>query len=275
MGELDKHAVDRIVKAIREGFQRPFLPPDLDSQRPKTYFTLPLDLTAARNNVRFPFPANYFYITGVSISSANIDIRLNERSNDVLNLTNHRGVRGPFKCFYITNAAQPGVTIDIACGVLSHEFEIIDQAGFLGDVNLDQVGGTAQTGADLGVLITSLTSRARSLDGDTGTQITKYATATNATAIIHTVTAGKTFYLSGWALGTNGGASGPVSILIRDDSDVAVYYPCRMYQSAANNGVSDAKANIPPIKIPADYDICAVGGAASLSALAMIEGWEE
>ena len=108
-----------------------------------------------------------------------------------------------------------------------------------------------------------------------GTQIVKNANSNNAIAILHTVTAGKTFYLKGFALSWNASGSGNGAfLLVRDAADVLQYYLMISYSGAAGHGLCTRDYS-QPIEIAAGFDICIQSNAATLSAFCTIDGWEE
>lgn len=108
-----------------------------------------------------------------------------------------------------------------------------------------------------------------------GEQIAKYATANNATVILHTVTAGKTFYLSFYTfLGYIAGAGAGVSLIVRNAADVE-QYKISVLRGAVVGQLSQALALDFPLEIPAAYDVCAVSDSANSTLYAFAHGWEE
>jgi hypothetical protein len=108
-----------------------------------------------------------------------------------------------------------------------------------------------------------------------GTQIAKYATAQNATVIVHTVTAGKTLFLVHAALMLTASGGGGFSFYIRDAADVdwfwlgAGYFPGGLVQE------HHVFAPAFPLEVPAGYDIVAVSSVVANVAKASVFGWEE
>lgn len=108
-----------------------------------------------------------------------------------------------------------------------------------------------------------------------GEQVAKHATGSNATTIIHTVTAGKMFFLTivtaGWR--TNGTAVW-IGVQVRNDADVLQYYIFDLPCNNIWNG-SIAIPLDPPLEIPAGWDVCVVGNGAGNEMTAFVGGWEE
>jgi len=132
------------------------------------------------------------------------------------------------------------------------------------------------TGKTLLRILNDLYVRAKILDSNVGTQIYKTGTADNSTTIIHTVSSGKTLYLTGIAL--CGRVADTVSriaeLFVRDEGDVKVAILSKM--SVRGNGhLSVNLILIPPYKVPAGYDICVGAYETSCYATGTIYGWEE
>jgi len=111
--------------------------------------------------------------------------------------------------------------------------------------------------------------------GHRGEQIAKYASANNATVILHTVTIGKTLFLTAvsfQAATTTAGKSG--ILLVRDTSDVEKYKLFNFYLTAVG-GLSDSLSFNPPLEIPSGWDICIYSSATECVARTFIHGWEE
>ena len=161
-------------------------------------------------------------------------------------------------------------------------------AGGGGDVNIDKVGGVAQTGRDIALDLKALTDNSiagilqsleefcRSLNGDTGTQIQKITNEDNSSSILHTVTAGKTLYLAGMILSINN-ASAVIDVgdvYVRNGADVLQYYLARTWTKNLTTH-SLVKQYTPPKKIPAGWDIITVSGTVNFKLITIIDGWEE
>lgn len=125
-------------------------------------------------------------------------------------------------------------------------------------------------------LLTNIKANTRSLNGDTGTQIHQEATQSGAgTAIVHTVTAGKTFYLTLTHFeGEASAANKLVTLSIRNDSDVTQFTLSSHTLSTLNETLSENFAFTPPMKIAAGWDIVVTAVANSVSR-AFVHGWEE
>jgi len=110
---------------------------------------------------------------------------------------------------------------------------------------------------------------------DGGTQVLKYNTAENATTIIHTVTAGKTLYLSATTIGMRflAEVSGPFELYLRDENDlnaVIIFTSSRV----TNDGFCCGQSFCPPVEVPALWDICIYASGAGLRAYGFIHGYE-
>ena len=116
----------------------------------------------------------------------------------------------------------------------------------------------------------------RGLNPDTGTEVSKSASATNQTTIVHTVTAGQIFYLTAvFGCNSAAGVTSQGRITVRNASDVEQYEVMRIVHKADTPGAHIFPVLIPPFKIPAGYDVCVISGAALFSTYCNIHGWEE
>lgn len=110
---------------------------------------------------------------------------------------------------------------------------------------------------------------------DGGTQIIKDGAVADGLQVVHTVTSGKTFYLStayGANYNTSGGA-GYVQILVTDDEDATQYLLLRL-RLAADGSISETMSFLPPLEIPAGYKIKINSDAANVAGYALIHGYE-
>ena len=111
-----------------------------------------------------------------------------------------------------------------------------------------------------------------SVAGSTRSQILKYKTVTFGETIIHTVTTGKTLFLTSCSISLFNTAPAYAYIRIRNASDVEVtrllYVMCHLCASANNS-----KKFSMPISIAAGFDVTVYieDGMSTAS----IEGWEE
>ena len=108
--------------------------------------------------------------------------------------------------------------------------------------------------------------------GVTRTQIVKSVEVANTTTIIHTVTAGKTFYLCSVSCDSDSGVNKLTHLKVRNDSDVDQYIIID-HESAAQASVSGSLTFFPPITIPAGWDI--VLETTATQGMGFIHGWEE
>jgi len=143
------------------------------------------------------------------------------------------------------------------------------------DINIEKVGGTAQTGRDwssdfayLSRLPTDPALGANQIirKAKDVTWIMKYGSANASTAVIYTVPTGKTFYLAYFFC--TQGDSYPRDLVIRDELDATKGY---LVMGAMEGQVSPV---IPPLRIPEGWDIALIQGAAVWTR-AGIFGWEE
>lgn len=110
---------------------------------------------------------------------------------------------------------------------------------------------------------------------DGGTQVLKYDNAENETTVLHTVTAGKTFYLSSAVLSATFGAdiAGRVQLFIRDEDDLNAVHIINE-QLAAYDGQAVPCSFCPPIEIPALWDICILSNLDNVFANCFVHGYE-
>ena len=108
--------------------------------------------------------------------------------------------------------------------------------------------------------------------GVTRVQVNKCANVNDDTAIIHTVTADKVFYLCGVTMSSNPGVGDTCRIAVRNGADVEQY--CLLY--LVSSALQGRNSNLPlfmPIAIPAGYDI--VLTSTNSDAHGFITGWEQ
>lgn len=107
------------------------------------------------------------------------------------------------------------------------------------------------------------------------TQVVKDGVATNTTTVMHTVTAGKTFYLTGHTFTINSTGAGNLgSLIVTNDADVEQYAIEKTSISIAATIINNAMAHVPPVEIPAGYKIKAVSDDGGLTVDACIFGYE-
>ena len=108
-----------------------------------------------------------------------------------------------------------------------------------------------------------------------GTQVIKDGTANNNTVIIHTVSTGKTFYLTFFRHDADFiTATSYATLFVRDDSDVT-QYALSHYQGRVSGTFGKAVGLYFPIEIPAGWDICVTTSSTDVRSRATIHGWEE
>lgn len=107
------------------------------------------------------------------------------------------------------------------------------------------------------------------------TEVKVSGTANNETTTIHTVTAGKTLYLSFWTLdySNESGATSYCSLQVDNGSDVLQYRIAN--PRCPDGGYNDFSGNmIPPMEIPAGYKVKLVSTDENMYARAFIHGYE-
>lgn len=108
-----------------------------------------------------------------------------------------------------------------------------------------------------------------------GTQIAKSATATNGTTLLHTVTAGKIFFLTSWSFTCNTTTVDKYGRLaVRDGEDDWIYSIAHLHMDATRT-IGMAAGLYFPLEIPAGWDIVVYSNNAGLNARGFIQGWEE
>lgn len=111
--------------------------------------------------------------------------------------------------------------------------------------------------------------------GHNGEQVVKSNNAINATSIVHTVTAGKTFYLC-LATFCLVDAVGAGMLFVRNGADVAQYTIIRSDIETLVGSTSPLLIPFnPPIEIPASWDICVEATGVGCNANGFVFGWEE
>jgi len=108
---------------------------------------------------------------------------------------------------------------------------------------------------------------------DFGTQVAKSASANNSTAIIHTVTAGKSLYLCGVSLSVVPTASGYGYFSVRDDTDTLQYTFFRPNRQQ-NDGEMVSMTFNPPLVIPEGWDIYIISQVNNFGMTGFIFGYE-
>lgn len=108
-----------------------------------------------------------------------------------------------------------------------------------------------------------------------GSQIAVHGGGSNGSNIIHTVSAGKTFFLTTLLGVVNTSATGTLAqIGIRNVSDVTQYF---LFSSTFDQvGQLPIPLNFwPPHEIPAGWDIFSFSSAGTLDISVFLHGWEE
>ena len=111
--------------------------------------------------------------------------------------------------------------------------------------------------------------------GHNGSQVFKYASATNGVTIVHTVTAGKTLYLVTASIMSLSNQASNGFIGVRNGADVDQGYLCHVIGAALGGYPSPLWYSMPPLELPAGWDVYVQSGAAGFTAIGTIFGWEE
>jgi hypothetical protein len=109
---------------------------------------------------------------------------------------------------------------------------------------------------------------------DDATQIVKNDTATNTTVTMHTVTAGKTFYLCHYGYGIASAAPGDTGGLYVTDNNDKLQYTITgaVITVAGQHGV--ASPMIPPLELPSGWHLLLTSSTATGLSSAFIHGYE-
>ncbi|MFH0772545.1 MAG: hypothetical protein V1933_08005 [Candidatus Omnitrophota bacterium] len=199
---------------------------------------------------------NFIGVIEATDVSSYLDIKFNTTDTEIVRFTKGLSFIRPFRKLFLTCAAQAGKSIELLISAYSpQDFQLIDHRA-----------EALQT-----TELTAIKNYVRSLNGDTGTQVNKsLAQNVIGPGIIHTVTAGKTFYLTSL---TTVGQGVSTIVRVRDAADVTLYELARFYQGGA---FPPACRDFPtPIKILSGYDIVLVNDSPGPTGYACINGWEE
>lgn len=243
-----------------------------------SYKVIPIDLTNGLNEKEINANGEMvYYLEG----NATLNVRINEPNHDQIPLRQSQRLIFPVTKLFISAGAS-AETIKL---IVFHpkdamfrgeEMIIASAVDTLADIT--KIGGTAQTGRDM---VADIQHLRESVDGGIiagRTDIAKDNSIANGTVIIHTVTAGKTFYLENAFLNVSfavAGAGQYGQLLVRDDSDTLqylIYFLKHDNQTGAETATTHFKR---PIRIPAGWDICALSTTANVGSHAFIRGYEE
>lgn len=107
------------------------------------------------------------------------------------------------------------------------------------------------------------------------TQIAEYGSASNTTTILHTVTGGKTLYLSACQLScTNNAAARQTAYLEVTDADDNFQYSIIPLACVSSFSVAGNISLQPPIEIPAGYKVKITSADAEFGVYGFIHGYE-
>jgi len=232
---------------------------ELRAQRVQVYNEIVLDLSVARTNVEHIFTGTYIYASEATDVDANVSVRFNELFRANIKLVQGRGIRCPFYRFYLTNTAQAGKTLTLVIGIESADFEIFDVGKALGITGFVNTVASPRSGH---------------------TQVATSSLVTGAIHVLHTVTAGKTFYLVGAFLnGANSGAAAALGTLYVTNAADALQYIILYHELVSIVGQfigKDSSTYNPaiPLEIPAGYKIKLESTGAAFNAYGFIQGYE-
>ena len=111
--------------------------------------------------------------------------------------------------------------------------------------------------------------------GHNGEQVIENNTANNATAIVYTVPAGKTLFLTTAVLAGFGTAASINNFGSIYDSTPAQWREIGRLPVFANGGTAYAASFNPPLEVPTGYTVRITSGVASCWAYLTIHGWVE
>ena len=206
---------------------------------------------------------NFIYGFSGTDTLANVDLQFSRRDTDqdFHPLVEGFGYVHPFDKLHITWAAQAGKTLTILIGNLAPEL-----------LNITDNRSAIAQAALLQRIIEKL-NEGLALASDT--RIEKSAEATNATVILHTVTAGKTFHLTGASLCESSTAAGNAELIVRNVADVTQYMIFKLRGQGAASYHATSLPFFCAVKIPAGYDIVVNSNPAGMVANGFICGWED
>jgi hypothetical protein len=111
--------------------------------------------------------------------------------------------------------------------------------------------------------------------GHDGTQVVKDDYTSTGAAILYTVTALKTLYLTHLTMeASTGAAISGADMWVRNAADVIQYYLSRQRLAVSRETIFSTSFR-PPIEIPAGWDIVIGVGAVTAAVYGFIHGWEE
>ena len=111
--------------------------------------------------------------------------------------------------------------------------------------------------------------------GHGGAQIAKYGQAHNEIILIHTVAAGKVFYLTHWTHWIYENLAGQNGLLyVQNAADVLVYVISDLSMGTLG-GLTNSGSLFYPLEIPEGYDVCVRSMSDTVVTEAFIHGWEE
>lgn len=109
---------------------------------------------------------------------------------------------------------------------------------------------------------------------DGGTQVVKSDEIADTSAILHTVTTGKTLYLSHFTLCATRHVAASGFLAVRDGNDSQVYVISYVQSYTSTQGMAVSGSFLPPLEIPAGYDVYLVSSDAGLFVNGFIHGYE-
>ena len=230
------------------------------------YKTYTFDTTVANvNPIEQGFKGGVFQIidvrngAGVIDPDSYVDVRFNSPQASPIRFRLGYRIITPFERFWISNPAQNGIIFTIGMGL---EFDNIFQFDF-------PVSPQA-------TLLNSLLIALRSINPDTGTQITVSGNAAAATVVIYTVPANQTLYISScFCHVSTVSTTGLGYLFITNAADVTQYYLGGSDQVFATGAVNHGYGIPYPVLVPAGYKVKLYSSVNVVTITGGIHGWLE
>lgn len=214
-----------------------------------------LDVATLTTDKQFDIAGNFFGLIDASATSVKITVKFNKNQSEGIDFTKGLYMTRPFNKLFLSWEAQTGATVQIIVASFNKDlFEIQD------------FRSEAGSAVDLSVI----NANTRGFNSDTGTFIAKNGIVGNGIQILHTVTAGKTLYITLATCGVQDGYTGYLSI--RNVADVEQYKI--IYDNSVAGHVTVAPL-LTPAKVPAGYDVYIETLYSGGSVTGTIIGWEE
>ncbi len=222
--------------------------------------TIPLDIALSEKQLNIE--GKFIGVLESTDIDTYIQIKFNTTDSENIRFKKGLYLTQSFDKIFLTCAAQAGKSVDliIASDYGPEIFELFDERA----VELQ----TAE--------LTAIKNNIRSLNGDTETRVNKSVDGAGAaTTIVHTVTAGKNFYLTSFSVQNYGSSPYLSDLKVRNASDVVQYSLIRSVNGSLNNSSPATRCLPSPIKIPAGWDIVIYSPNSSSTTYVDLNGFEE